>query len=67
MPVYLLQGGHELSARTEPAREWFAGLQAPTKQWVTLANSGHIPQFEQFDSWRHILTDTVLPETAARR
>lgn len=67
VPVYLVQGGHELSARSEPAREWLAGLQAPTKQWITLANSGHIPQFEEFDAWRQVLTGTVLPETSAPR
>ncbi|HET9139933.1 alpha/beta hydrolase [Actinophytocola sp.] len=29
VPVYLIQGAHELSARSEPAREWFDQLRAP--------------------------------------
>jgi hypothetical protein len=58
-------GGHELNARTGPAREWFDQLQAPDKQWITFENSGHIPQFEEFERFHALLTGTVLPQTRA--
>jgi pimeloyl-ACP methyl ester carboxylesterase len=63
VPVYLIMGAHELRARTQPAREWFDLLQAPDKQWITFADSGHVPQFEEFDHFRDVLTGTVLPRT----
>jgi pimeloyl-ACP methyl ester carboxylesterase len=63
VPVYLVMGRHELDARTQPAREWFDALQAPAKRWVTFENSGHIPQFEEYDRFRELLTGTVLPQT----
>jgi pimeloyl-ACP methyl ester carboxylesterase len=65
VPVYLVMGAHELRARTEPAREWFDLLQAPDKEWITFADSGHVPQFEEFDHFRDVLTGMVLPRTQA--
>jgi proline iminopeptidase len=59
VPVYLVQGAHELSARAEPTREWFDQLQAPTKQWITFDNSGHVPQFEEFPQFREVLDDII--------
>jgi proline iminopeptidase len=63
VPVYLVMGAHELDARIRPAREWFDQLQAPAKHWATFDNSGHVPQFEEFDRFRDLLTGTVLPGT----
>jgi len=59
VPVYLIQGAHELSARSGPTREWFDGLNAPSKQWITFENSGHIPQFEEFPRFRDELQQIV--------
>jgi pimeloyl-ACP methyl ester carboxylesterase len=59
VPVYLVQGAHELSARSEPTREWFDRLQAPAKHWITFDNSGHIPQFEEFPRFREVLREVV--------
>lgn len=63
VPVYLVMGAHELNARSQPARAWFTMLQAPTKQWVTFDDSGHIPQFEEFDRFHDLLTGTVVTQT----
>jgi pimeloyl-ACP methyl ester carboxylesterase len=57
VPVYLIEGAHELSARAGPTREWFDQLQAPVKEWITFENSGHIPQFEEFPRFRAVLAD----------
>jgi proline iminopeptidase len=59
VPVHLVMGAHELSARTDPAREWFDGLQAPAKQWITFDDSGHVPQFEEFPRFREELRKIV--------
>ena len=59
VPVYVVAGAHELTARSGPAREWFDRLDAPTKQWITFENSGHVPQFEEFDRFREVLRGIV--------
>ena len=58
-------GAHELTARSDLARQWFDGLRAPDKHWVTFENSGHIPQFEEFDRFHDLLTTTVLGRAPA--
>lgn len=47
VPVYLVQGRYEARGRTEPARAWFAVLDAPAKAWIEAETSGHRPLFEQ--------------------
>ena len=70
VPVYLVQGAHELSARGDLAADWFAHLQAPGKHWVTFPASGHIPQFEEFARFHDYVVrhgaarDTVTPSPA---
>jgi pimeloyl-ACP methyl ester carboxylesterase len=59
VPVHLVQGAHELSARADLAREWFGRLRAPAKQWITFADSGHVPQFEEFPHFRTVLRQIV--------
>lgn len=55
VPVYILCGDHELDARTDPAREWFAGLAAPSKRWYQLPDAGHSVAFEQAEELGRIL------------
>lgn len=59
VPVHLVMGAHELSARTDPAREWYDLLQAPDKQWITFEDSGHVPQFEEFGRFREVVREIV--------
>jgi proline iminopeptidase len=66
VPVYLVQGGHELTARANLATDWYTRLKAPGKHWVTFADSGHIPQFEEFTRFHDYVTGTVLPQTLGR-
>ncbi|MDD7968420.1 alpha/beta fold hydrolase [Actinomycetospora lemnae] len=59
VPVYVVAGAHELTARSGPARQWFDRLDAPVKQWITFERSGHVPQFEEFERFRQVLRDVV--------
>jgi proline iminopeptidase len=59
VPVYLVQGAHELPARAEATREWFDQLDAPAKEWITFEDSGHVPQFEEFPRFREVLAEIV--------
>jgi pimeloyl-ACP methyl ester carboxylesterase len=63
VPVYLVQGAHELRGRLEPARQWFDALTAPHKEWIAFEQSGHIPQFDEFARFRQLLTGTIVPRT----
>jgi pimeloyl-ACP methyl ester carboxylesterase len=65
VPVYILDGEHELDARRDLALEWFDRLKAPRKRLYTLENAGHSVAFERFEALSQILNDTILPETYA--
>jgi pimeloyl-ACP methyl ester carboxylesterase len=66
IPVYLVQGGRETRARSEPAAQWFQLLQAPLKKMITFERSGHRSLFQQPDLFYQIMTGTVLAQTATR-
>jgi proline iminopeptidase len=63
VPVYILSGEYELSARRDLAVEWFDLLQAPSKRFITFENTGHAPAFEGFQDFTRLMIETVLPET----
>jgi pimeloyl-ACP methyl ester carboxylesterase len=63
VPVYLLDGTHELRGRRELAKEWFAALSAPHKQLITYENAGHAVAFEQVDAFHRLLVEEILPAT----
>ena len=55
VPVVVMAGGHELAARTAPAREWFDALTAPDKVWLDYPDGGHSVAFEHADDLHRIL------------
>lgn len=63
VPVYLLDGGHELKSRRDLAFDWFEMLDAPEKQIYTFENGGHSVAFEHFEETTRILVEEVLPAT----
>jgi proline iminopeptidase len=63
VPVYILQGRHELTARSTLALQWFNNLHAPRKRLYTFTDSGHSTAFEEFQPVQRIVTGTVLPQT----
>jgi pimeloyl-ACP methyl ester carboxylesterase len=63
VPVYMLDGEHELRGRRDLAHEWFAGLVAPHKQLVTYPHAGHAVAFEQVDAVHRLLVDEIVPAT----
>jgi proline iminopeptidase len=63
VPVYLLDGTAELAGRRDLALEWFAGLEAPTKQRLELPNAAHAPVFEQADAVQRFMNEVVVPAT----
>ncbi len=63
VPVYILDGAAELDARRDLTLEWYAQLEAPSKQIFTFENAGHSVAFEQMTAFSEILRSTILPET----
>ena len=63
VPVYLLDGVHELRGRQELAQEWFAGLSAPHKELITYEDAGHAVAFEQADPFHRLLVEEIVPAT----
>lgn len=63
VPLYILDGAAELSARRDLALEWFELVDAPVKRIFTFENAAHAPAFEHFEAFTQIMTETVLPES----
>jgi pimeloyl-ACP methyl ester carboxylesterase len=63
VPVYLVQGRHEIPGRSTLADEWFVLLKAPTKQLIVFDTTGHRSLFERPDLFNQVMTTTVLPQT----
>ncbi|MBE2223297.1 MAG: alpha/beta hydrolase [Anaerolineae bacterium] len=63
VPLYVLDGAAELSARRDLALAWFDQVDAPIKRIFTFENAAHAPAFEHFEVFTQIMTETILPET----
>ena len=63
VPVYLLDGTHELRGRRDLAQEWFASLSAPHKELITYENAGHAVAFEQAEAFHRLLVEEIVPAT----
>jgi proline iminopeptidase len=63
VPVYIFAGDSELTSRSEPMLEWYNQLHAPIKHIYSFADAGHSVVFEEFQSFRKIMVETILPET----
>jgi proline iminopeptidase len=66
VPVYVLDGAAELDGRRDLALEWFAMLDAPSKQLVTYEGAAHSVAFEQADAVQALLLETIVPATYGR-
>jgi pimeloyl-ACP methyl ester carboxylesterase len=66
VPVYFMQGRHELTARSRFADEWIADLQAPIKRVYVFENSGHNADAEEPGRFNDLMINTVLAETYRR-
>ena len=63
LPVFFVQGAHEVSARSDIFDEWYPSIMAPTKDLTVLETSGHRPLFEQPREFVEYMLNTVLLST----
>lgn len=55
----MVMGRHEARGRAVPAEEWFALLEAPSKERVVFEHSGHRPSFEEPAEFVRLMTRVV--------
>ncbi len=69
VPVYLVTGKYEARGRAVLAQEWFAMLEAPSKESLVFARSGHRSLFEEPAEFvkimERVLAETYPPQTSA--
>jgi pimeloyl-ACP methyl ester carboxylesterase len=63
IPVFFVEGEHDLLATPDVARRYYDSIKAPQKGWVLLAHSGHDPNQEVVDAEYKVLKEQVLPLT----
>jgi pimeloyl-ACP methyl ester carboxylesterase len=63
VPVYIIQGKYELSARADLVPDYYERLQAPIKRLIMFDESAHAPAHEEFGRFHQLMLDTILPET----
>lgn len=65
VPVFVVEGAYESPGRSDLAVEWFEALDAPEKELVVFANSGHTPHLDEPSAFHQFMTGTVLARTGA--
>jgi pimeloyl-ACP methyl ester carboxylesterase len=63
IPVYFIEGAHDLLAPPEMARQYYESIRAPQKGFVLLEHSGHDPNQDVVDAEYKLLRERVLPLT----
>ncbi len=57
VPVLMLHGRHDRQMDPELAREYYAQLRAPRKNWAWFESSAHAPMFAEPDRFYQVLRD----------
>ncbi|GIV63439.1 MAG: alpha/beta hydrolase [Chloroflexota bacterium] len=63
VPVYLIQGRHDMNNPSPLPEEYFEVLQAPAKQMFHFEESGHGMIWQEADLFHDLMVNTVLAET----
>ena len=63
LPVYIVQGRHDMNNPSQLPEEYFNLLQSPSKQLYFFEESGHGMIWEEADLFHKLLVETVLLET----
>ncbi len=62
VPVYIVEGRHEVAGRETLAKQWFRGLSATEKHYLYFDRSGHTPPYDEPGRFADLMRD-VLHET----
>lgn len=61
IPVFLIQGEHDLVTAPEVAEAWFNAISAPRKTFLRLPATGHDPNLAMIEAQRAVLREQVVP------
>jgi pimeloyl-ACP methyl ester carboxylesterase len=63
VPVYLIQGRHDMNNPSPLPEEYYEVLQAPAKQMYHFEQSGHGMIWQEADLFHDLMVNTILAET----
>ena len=63
IPMFFVQGAHDLLATPDVARRYYDSLKAPQKAMVVLEHAGHDPNQDVVDAEYKMLRERILPLT----
>ncbi len=63
IPMFFVEGKHDLLATPDVAKRYFDSLKAPQKEMLVLENAGHDPNQEVVDAEYKLLIERILPLT----
>lgn len=61
IPVFLIEGAHDLLATPDVARRYYDSIKAPEKGWVLLEHAGHDPNQDVVDAELKVIKERVFP------
>lgn len=61
IPVLLIHGRHDLNSHPQIAKDWLAQLRAPSKKWVELEHSAHMPMWEEPSTFQRQVIKILQP------
>jgi pimeloyl-ACP methyl ester carboxylesterase len=67
VPVYILEGRHDINAPTALAEEYFNSLNSPKKEFIWFEHSGHSPWINERDKFVDTMVNVVLKETQLKQ
>jgi pimeloyl-ACP methyl ester carboxylesterase len=63
IPMFFVEGAHDLLATPDVAQRYFDSLTAPQKALVVLEHAGHDPNQDVVDAEYRMLMERILPLT----
>jgi pimeloyl-ACP methyl ester carboxylesterase len=66
VPVYFLEGRHDMEAPSALAERYHAALRAPSKTLIWFERSAHFVNTEEADAFNRFFVERLLPETYRR-
>ncbi len=61
VPIFILQGRHDLQTVFETTRDYFEMLRAPYKEFIVFENAAHLVPFEEPQEFLRVMVDRVRP------
>jgi pimeloyl-ACP methyl ester carboxylesterase len=61
VPIFFLQGRHDLQTVFETTRDYFEVLRAPQKEFIVFENSAHLVPFEEPEKFLRVMVERVRP------